>query len=570
MSIASKRDAILRLQRDRFVGFAFAGGDLLIETDRLGTITYVVGAAQTVSGHSEDAMVGRKLVDLVVPGLVETVSAFMEDLSSKGRALPCRIGFDGVGGHWLIMSGHVSEERPEVVQLSFRFDLPDLVDDRPILGADLFKNQVIGQLLPSDEASTLTMLDLSELETWSEEAAASCRHEIGKSLKGLCSDDSTTGWLDDGVLGIVQHAEMDIEALEATVRTHSRIADPKGIGLTPKAASLSMNSTGLHPGDAAQALLYAINRFAETKGEGFSFGSLQEGFDKMVKETVQRVVEVRETVNSDDVELNFQPIVDLKSGVTHHYEVLSRLKDGQSPFELVCFAEQLGLIADFDLMVCRRVIATLDARKERSIPLAVNLSARSMESRAFAQALITLLGRFPKMRGQLMFELTESAAITDPEPVAALINALRMRSYKVCLDDFGSGAAAFHYLRAFCFDYVKIDGMYIRSTGRRDHAILRGMAALCQELGVTSVAEMVESKSQAERLRRLGINLGQGYFFGRPMPELPEPKIKQSSASRRSTRNPFRPPPANTKDSRQRNDQDRGRRHRPSSDEPEP
>ncbi len=520
MPSASKRDDVLRQQRDRFIGFAFAGGDLLIETDRAGRITYVVGAAQTISGHGEDALIGRLLSSLVVPGLAGTVTAFFEELCSKGRALPCRVGFEGVGGRWLVMSGHVSEEQPEVVQLSFRFDLPDLKDDRPILGADLFKNQLVEQLQPSDEASTLTMLDLSELETWSEEAAASCRHEIGKSLTGVCGEDSTTGWLDDSVLGIVQNAEMDIEALEATVRTHSKIADPKGQGLTPKAASLSMNSDGLHPGDAAQTLLYAINRFAETKGEGFSIGSLQDGFDKMVKETVERVVEVRDTVSNDDVELNFQPIVDLKTGVAHHYEVLSRLKDGQSPFELVCFAEQVGLIADFDLMVCRRVIAMLDARKERAIPLAVNLSARSMESRAFAEALITLLGRFPRMRGQLMFELTESAAITDPEPVAALIDALRKKTYKVCLDDFGSGAAAFHYLRAFAFDYVKIDGLYIRSTGKRDHGILKGMAALCKELGVISVAEMIETKDQAERLRRLGINLGQGYFYGRPKSEL--------------------------------------------------
>lgn len=570
MPSASKRDDILRQQRDRFIGFAFAGGDLLIETDRAGRITYVVGAAQTISGHGEDALIGRLLSDLVVPGLTETVTVFLEELCSKGRALPCRVGFDGVGGRWLVMSGHVSEERPEVVQLSFRFDLPSLTDDRAILGADLFKNQLIEQLQPSDDASTLTMLDLSELETWSEDAAASCRHEIGKSLNGLCGEDSTTGWLDDGVLGIVQSAEMDIDVLEATVRTHSKIADPKGVGLTPKAASLSMNSKGLHPGDAAQTLLYAINRFAETKGEGFSIGSLQDGFDKMVKETVERVVEVRDTVSNDDVELNFQPIVDLKSGVAHHYEVLSRLKDGQSPFDLVCFAEQVGLIADFDLMVCRRVIAMLDARKERAIPLAVNLSARSMESRAFAEALIALLGRYPRMRGQLMFELTESAAITDPEPVAALIEALRKRTYKVCLDDFGSGAAAFHYLRAFSFDYVKIDGMYIRSTGKRDHGILKGMAALCKELRVISVAEMIETKEQAERLRRLGINLGQGYFFGRPMSELPTPEKSRFGANRRSHHNPSLLPRARTRDSRQRSDQEKDRRRQPREDEREP
>ncbi|MEM7045324.1 MAG: EAL domain-containing protein, partial [Pseudomonadota bacterium] len=383
-----------------------------------------------------------------------------------------------------------------------------------------FKNRLIEHLQLSDKASTLTMLDLSELGGWSEEAAASCRHEISKSLAHVCAEDSTTGWLDDGVLGIVQQADMDLEALETTVRTHAKIADPKGVGITPKAASLSMDTGGLNPGDAAQALLYAINQFAETKGQGFSIDSLKEGFDKMVQETVRRVVEVRETVSNDDVELNFQPIVDLRTGHAHHWEVLSRLKNGQSPFDLVCFAEQVGLIAEFDLMVCRRVIAMLDAHQDRGVPLAVNLSARSMESRAFGQALLTLIAKFPRICGKLMFELTETAAITDPEPVAQLINALRQRSLKMCLDDFGSGASAFHYLRAFPFDYVKIDGMYVRSSAKRDRGILKGMTALCRELGVVSVAEMIETKFQADRLRRLGIDLGQGYFFGKPVSTL--------------------------------------------------
>ncbi len=517
-------DASLRLQRDRFVGFAFAGGDLLLETDLDGCITYVAGAAQTMSGQSDDHLIGKTLPDLVIPELRAKTTDFLAAVSTKGRAMPFRMGFDGIGGRWLVLSGHSSPDRPGVLQLSFRFDLPSLPERDPLIEENAFKNQVLEHLQSSDQASTLTMLDLSELEDWSEEAASACRNEIGKSLSELCCEDSASGWLDDGILGIMQKTEMDVDALEATIRTHSKIADPNGIGLTPKASSISLESGDLHPSEAGQALLYAINRFAETKGEGFRIGSLQDGFDVMVKDTVKRVVEVRETVDNDSIELNFQPIVDLKTGQIHHYEVLSRLTNGKSPFDLVCFAEQVGLIADFDLMVCRRVVAMLDDRRRwrKPTPLAINLSARSMESRAFAEGLMTLLAKFPSMRGQIMFELTESAAITDPEPVANLIEKLRKRTYKVCLDDFGSGAAAFHYLRSFSFDYVKVDGLYVRSTGRRDQSILRGMAALCKELGVVSVAEMVESKTQADRLQRLGFDLGQGYHFGRPSPDLPD------------------------------------------------
>lgn len=552
MPSSSKRDAVLRQQRDRFVGFAFAGGDLLIETDRAGRIAYVAGAAQTMTGHAEETMIGCLLADLVVPELAEIVTRFLDDLRSKGRALPCRTGFEKASGRWLIMSGYAGGKHSDVLQLSLRFDVQNLAEGRPMLGADLFKEQLLDGLQDHDQASTLTMLDLSELESWSDEAADACRNEISKSLQTVCSEDSTAGWLDDSVLGIVQTAEMDVEALEAAVRTHSKVLDPSGVGFNPRSAALPLDKAGLSPGDAGQALLYAINHFAETQGEGFDIKSLGDGFDKMVKETVARVVEVRETVGNDDVVLNFQPIVDLKTGYPHHYEVLSRIKDDQSPFDLVCFAEQVGLITEFDLMVCRRAIAMLDARQERTLPLAINLSARSMECQAFGRALITLLGKFPQMRGRLMFEITESAAISDPEPVAAHIEALQKMSYKVCLDDFGSGAAAFHYLRAFRFDCVKIDGMYIRSSGKRDNAILRGMAALCRELGVTSVAEMIETEAQASFLRRLGIDHGQGYFFGRPTADLPSTKESRSFKRRSSNRSLFPPLPAKPKDSQQK------------------
>ena len=521
MPNSSQQDASLRLQRDRFVGFAFAGGDLLLETDLQGCITYVAGAAQTISGRTEADLIGKILPDLIIPELRGKTIDFLKTIGAGGRVTPCRIGFGGIGGRWLTMSGHSSDDRQGILQLSLRYDLPSPPDAPPFIEADAFKNKVLESLQSMDPASNLTMLDLSELDDWSEDAASSCKQEIGRSLKALCGEDGEAGWLDDGVLGIMQSAEMDVDALEAAVKTQSKMVDPKGVGLTPKTTSLPLDSGDLHPSEAGQALLYAINRFAETKGDGFRIGSLQDGFDAMVKDTVKRVVEVRDTVDNDDIELNFQPIVDLKTGIAHHYEVLSRLTNGQSPFDLVCFAEQVGLIAEFDLMVCRRVIAMLDERRRKTIPLAINLSARSMESRVFAQGLMTLLATFPRMRGQIMFELTESAAISDPEPVANLIERLRKMTYKVCLDDFGSGAAAFHYLRAFSFDYVKIDGVYIRSTSRRDQSILRGMAALCRELGVVSVAEMVESKVQAKRLQRLGINLGQGYYFGRPAPILP-------------------------------------------------
>jgi EAL domain-containing protein (putative c-di-GMP-specific phosphodiesterase class I) len=98
---------------------------------------------------------------------------------------------------------------------------------------------------------------------------------------------------------------------------------------------------------------------------------------------------------------------------------------------------------------------------------------------------------------------------------------LRRRGFQVCLDDFGSGAATFHYLRGFDVDFVKIDGSLVRSHDHRDHAMLRSVVGLCQELKVATIAEMIETAEQAKWLARMKVTHGQGYLWGRPSPQLP-------------------------------------------------
>jgi len=122
------------------------------------------------------------------------------------------------------------------------------------------------------------------------------------------------------------------------------------------------------------------------------------------------------------------------------------------------------------------------------------------------------------VRGQLMFEVTESSKITDLPAVNAFLQRLRRAGHKVCLDDFGSGAAAFQYLRALQVDVVKIDGGYVKNAcatpeGKR---FLMAMAGLLRELGITTIAEMVEDEKHLEVIKDCGFRFGQGYLFGRP------------------------------------------------------
>ena len=99
---------------------------------------------------------------------------------------------------------------------------------------------------------------------------------------------------------------------------------------------------------------------------------------------------------------------------------------------------------------------------------------------------------------------------------------MRASGHKVCLDDFGVGAAAFEYLRAIDIDFVKIDGSYVQSAleNTKSSHFLRAIAGLCRDLGVATVAEMVEDEYCVKYLVSAGIDYGQGYYFGRPDPEM--------------------------------------------------
>jgi EAL domain-containing protein (putative c-di-GMP-specific phosphodiesterase class I) len=131
---------------------------------------------------------------------------------------------------------------------------------------------------------------------------------------------------------------------------------------------------------------------------------------------------------------------------------------------------------------------------------------------------MTKLSSYKGAAERIMFEITESATIQDLDTVSKYVSILRNSGYKVCLDDFGAGAAAFQYLQKLPVDYVKIDGQYTRRVvgSERDRVLLKNLANMCKDLGIAVVAEQIELPEQAEIMRDMGITLGQGFLFAKP------------------------------------------------------
>jgi EAL domain-containing protein (putative c-di-GMP-specific phosphodiesterase class I) len=288
--------------------------------------------------------------------------------------------------------------------------------------------------------------------------------------------------------------------------------------------TLEADTEGLSQRELTRALDYTISQF-ESKGAGLEIDSFKSGLKAFMEENTQKIQAFKNIITRLDFHLHFQPIVDLKSFKASHYEMLTRFEEGVSPYEMITFGEDVGLAPDFDLAVCDRAINYLiHTPQSRVKKFAINLSGQSIQNPSFMKSLSRRLASQKSLSDNLIFEITESTTIQDLGAVNEFIKLLQKEGYKVCLDDFGAGSASFQYLHQLHVDYVKLDGAYTKQIthNKRDATMVKNLARLCQDLGVKMVAEFVEEEAQIKMLREMGIEYGQGYWFGRPdtKPEL--------------------------------------------------
>ena len=170
----------------------------------------------------------------------------------------------------------------------------------------------------------------------------------------------------------------------------------------------------------------------------------------------------------------------------------------------------------------RKAIALIaeHARAGHKLILNVNLSGKSIGDRKLAALTEKALEEFGIDPGQLVFELTETAAISNFEEAKEFANRLHGRGCRFALDDFGAGFGSFYYLKSFPFDYLKIDGDFIRdlATNPMNQLVISAIVGIAKGMGRKTVAEFVADKATARLLRKLGVDHAQGYYIGLPRP----------------------------------------------------
>jgi EAL domain-containing protein (putative c-di-GMP-specific phosphodiesterase class I) len=221
----------------------------------------------------------------------------------------------------------------------------------------------------------------------------------------------------------------------------------------------------------------------------------------------------------------YQPIIDLRTARVMGAEALARIRGPEgtliAPGNFISVAEQSGLIVPLGASVLHRACAQYDRWRSSGQSLeyvSVNISGRQLLARGLVDSVAASLERFGMAPRQLCLEFTETTIIDAGNDARRCVSELKDLGVQLALDDFGTGWSSLGHLRRFPFDVVKIDRSFVAGLGTNpeDGEVIRAVIGVGKALGMTILAEGIETTAQAEELLLMGCAFGQGNHFGRP------------------------------------------------------
>ncbi|MFJ6209369.1 EAL domain-containing protein [Lysinibacillus sp. NPDC092081] len=233
-----------------------------------------------------------------------------------------------------------------------------------------------------------------------------------------------------------------------------------------------------------------------------------------------------QALKNKEISVNLQPKVDLRTGEIQSIEALARWISPKlgfvSPAIFIPVAESAGKVREIDIQILEIVLSWLAGRKRlgrKLVKVAVNISPDHFYYANFVQDTLELVQKYNIDPKYIILEVTETIGLVDFQTAFSIIQELKGYGFETSVDDFGTGFSSLSYLQRLPFTELKIDRSFINAINddAATLAIVRSIIQLALNLGMTSVAEGIESKEQVEILRALGCTVGQGYFYYKPM-----------------------------------------------------
>jgi diguanylate cyclase (GGDEF)-like protein len=367
-------------------------------------------------------------------------------------------------------------------------------------------------------------------------------HETGDKLlravaqrlrEAVRGDDVVVRMGGDEFLVVMSAIKSATQVNETAARITAALAQSIDVDGRPLVATVSIG-VSLFPrdGETVDALMrHADSAMYQAKERGRNnFQVFSPVMDRKLKERVAIEQSLRAALSAGELDVHYQPVVDVDTRRVVALEALLRWEKGAalSPAQFIPVAEDTGLIVPIGEFVLDRVIGDLVAWRGAGgtlVPVALNVSASQLRRQDLRAAIGSAMQAHNLKPGLLQIELTEGAMFEQlegrhGESNESAVNDLRAAGVRIAIDDFGTGYSSLAYLKRWRVDYLKVDRSFVRdlATDPSDLAIVGAIVAMARHMRIEVIAEGVEGWPQLETLRKLGCRYAQGYLFAEPSP----------------------------------------------------
>ena len=459
------------------------------------------------------AAVGLVFLSLLVAG------AELARRRAGGRPTPAAAASDGAATTWIDRLQAFERRAAQTHPLTGQPTREKLLED---MEADLSAGR--GPLI----LGAIRFIEFDRLAAFDQAGAAAALRRFAERIAGAVSSAHTFGQIDRNVVAC-WFRQGDAESAAAEFRSLVHVAcrqiDWDGDSVTPSVEAAMICATGLED-DPAHMLLRVHAALSQAGAPGDAPVIVPPEPVAVARERFQLEQGLARAISEDQLALVFQPVADLDAGRLLGAEALLRWDHPQlgpiSPSRFVPLLEHLGLSDRYGMWVlnaaCREARRWAD-EGVGGLKLAVNLSARQIGDAQLPAKIERTLQRHGVAPEALELELTETAAMADAARSQELFARLRASGVSLSIDDFGAGWSSLSYLRRLPFDKLKIDREFVTAVDRRrdSRAICKALIELGRGLGLTVLAEGVETADEVRTLRELGCSVFQGYFISHPL-----------------------------------------------------
>jgi diguanylate cyclase (GGDEF)-like protein len=320
------------------------------------------------------------------------------------------------------------------------------------------------------------------------------------------------------ITSVANHLQQELK--QSFVLERHEVFTSASIGIVANSSRYDEPEEILRDADIA---MYRAKALGKARCETFTVDMREQVVTRLELEN-----DLRNALERRELQLYYQPIVDLQSDQISGFEALLRWRHPQrgfvSPAEFVPLAEETGLILPIGLWVLTEACQQIHAWQTRfpqkpPLTMSVNISAKQFSAPGFIRQIETILQQICLAGNTLKLEITEGVYLNRSEEMIAIFNKLHSLGIQFHIDDFGTGYSSLSYLQHFPFQTIKIDQAFVSRMDSQGNNkdIVRTIIALAHDLGMNTVAEGIETVEQLNHLKELGCNYGQGYFLSRPV-----------------------------------------------------